>query len=145
MIGSEGKITARFSVEVNLANHEDLFRADAGLIRQDQVRRAHVRGVVDSGSARLVIPASIAQQLGVETSGSAQVRYADGHTADRSIVKDAHLAYGGREGVFTAIVEPDRDSILVGAIVLEDLDFLVDCTGQRLVPRDPKQITSEVE
>jgi hypothetical protein len=25
------------------------------------------------------------------------------------------------------------------------LDFLIDCIGQRLVPRDPKQIVSEVE
>jgi len=26
-----------------------------------------------------------------------------------------------------------------------DLDFLIDCTGQRLVPRDPNQIISEIE
>ena len=42
-------------------------------------------------------------------------------------------------------VEPGRESALIGAIVLEDLDFLVDCAGQRLVPRDPKHIISEVE
>jgi predicted aspartyl protease len=135
----------RFSVEVDLANHEDLFRAKAGLISPEQVRRARVRGVVDSGAARLVIPASIAQQLGLDTAGSAKVRYADGRTAERSIVKDIHLAYGGRESVFNAIVEPGRESVLIGAIVLEDLDFLVDCVGQRLVPRDPKQIVSEAE
>ncbi len=135
----------RFSVEVELANHEDQIRAKAGLISAQQVRSVHIRGIVDSGAARLVIPASIAQQLGLETSSSTSVRYADGHTAQRSIVKDVHLAYGGRESVFNAIVEPDRDSALIGAIVLEDLDFLVDCTGQRLVPRDPKQIITEVE
>jgi hypothetical protein len=55
------------------------------------------------------------------------------------------LAFGGRDSVFNAIVEPARESALIGAIVLEDLDFLVDCTGQRLVPRDPKQIVSEAE
>jgi hypothetical protein len=42
-------------------------------------------------------------------------------------------------------VEPGRESALIGMIVLEDLDFLVDCAGQRLVPRDPNQIISEVE
>jgi predicted aspartyl protease len=135
----------RFSVEVDLANHEDLFRAKAGLIPLEQVRRARVRGVVDSGATRLVIPASIAQQLGLDTAGSAKVRYADGRTAERSIVKDLRLSYGGRESVFNAIVEPGRESVLIGAIVLEDLDFLVDCVAQRLVPRDPKQIVSEAE
>ena len=34
---------------------------------------------------------------------------------------------------------------LIGAIVLEDLDLLVDCTNQRLVPRDPKYVVSEIE
>lgn len=135
----------RFSVEVELANHEDLFRAKAGLISPDEVRRARVRGVVDSGAARLVIPASVAQQLGLETSGTAKVRYADGRTAERAIAREVHLAYGGRESVFNAIVEPGRDSALIGAIVLEDLDFMVDCVGQHLVPRDPNQIVSEVE
>jgi hypothetical protein len=52
---------------------------------------------------------------------------------------------GGRERVFNAIVEPERESVLIGAIVLEELGFLVDCPGQRLVPRDPKQIVSEAE
>jgi predicted aspartyl protease len=135
----------RFSVEVELANHEDLFRAKAGLILPEQVRRVRVRGVVDSGATRLVIPANIAQQLGLESAGSAKVRYADGRTAERTIVKDVHLAYAGRESVFNAIVEPGRESVLIGAIVLEDLDFLVDCGAQRLVPRDPKQIISEAE
>ena len=51
----------------------------------------------------------------------------------------------GRDSVFTAAVEPKRESALLGAIVLEELDFLVDCTGQRLVPRDPKYIISEIE
>ena len=81
----------------------------------------------------------------METKGSAKVRYADGRTAERTIVKDILLTYGGRESVFSAIVEPDRESILIGAIVLEELDFLVDCVGQRLVPRDPNQIVSEAE
>ena len=145
MIANKEPTMGRFSVEVELTNNKDIHLAEDGYIPTDQVRRARVRGVVDSGAARLVIPASVARQLGLETTGRATVRYADGHTADRDIVKDVHLAYGGRESDFNAIVEPDRESVLIGAIVLEDLDFLVDCLGQRLVPRDPKQIISEAE
>lgn len=135
----------RFAVEVQLANQEDLILAKAGVLQPDQVRRIQIRGVVDSGAARLVIPASVVQQLGLETTTTTKVRYASGQTADRPIARNVHLAYGGREGVFSAIVEPGRDSALIGAIVLEDLDFLVDCVGQRLIPRDPNQIVSEVE
>jgi hypothetical protein len=74
-----------------------------------------------------------------------KVRYVDGRTAGRSISQRIRLAYGGRASVFNAIVEPGREAVLIGAIVLEDLDFLVDCIGQKLVPRDPDQIISEVE
>ncbi|HET6251389.1 MAG TPA: retroviral-like aspartic protease family protein [Tepidisphaeraceae bacterium] len=145
MTQTKEPMMGRFSVEVELANHKDLYRAEAGLILPDQVRRLRIRGVVDTGATRLVIPEAVAQKLGLETSGTSKVRYADGRTAERAIVKDLHLAYGGRDSVFSAVVEPGRESILVGAIVLEELDFLVDCIGQRLVPRDPNQIVSEVE
>ena len=145
MVGAEERIVGRFSVEVDLANADDIMRAGAGLISPAQVRRARVRGVVDTGAARLVIPESIATQLGLTITGSAKVRYADGHTADRGIAQLVHLSYAGRESIFNAIVEPARESILIGAIVLEDLDLIVDCTTQRLIPRDPNQIISEIE
>ncbi len=51
----------------------------------------------------------------------------------------------GRDGVFTAVAEPKRDTALIGAVVLEDLDFLVDCKHARLVPRDPAYVVSELE
>ena len=135
----------RFSVEVELANDKDIIRAETGNVSPEQVRRVRIRGVIDSGATRLVIPESVAEKLGLEYSGKVTVRYADGRTADRSLAQRVHLSYGGRASVFNAIVEPGRESVLVGAIVLEDLDFLVDCVGQRLVPRDPKQIVSEAE
>src|SRR6266496_1659981 len=136
MTGIEEQTMGRFSVEVELGNHNDLILAKAGHIPPEQVRRVRVRGVVDTGATRLVIPESVAKQLGLEISGSAKVRYADGRTADRPIARDIHLSYGGRDSVFSAVVEPDRESALVGAIVMEELDFVADCIGQRLVPRD---------
>jgi predicted aspartyl protease len=144
-IDEKERAMGRFSVEVELANNFDFLRAKAGEIRPDQVRKVRVRGVVDSGATRLVISEAVARQLGLEMSASTTVRYADGRTAQRAIADQIHLTYGGRQSVFNAIVEPGRDSALIGAIVLEDLDFLVDCANQRLQPRDPKQIISEVE
>src|SRR5437879_4242116 len=139
MVTTKELVMGRFSIEVEIANDEDLVRADAGLITSEQVRRARVRGVVDSGATRLVIPEGIARSLGLKIEGSAQVRYADGRTAQRAIAQRVHLSCGGRDSIFSAIVEPNRESILIGAIVLEELDFLIDCTGQRLIPRDPNQ------
>ena len=133
----------RFAVEVELTNNQDLDNAKTGHIPLSEVRHARVRGVVDSGASRLVIPEETARQLGLELSGSAKVRYADGRMAERPIARNISLSYGGRESVFSAIVEPARDSALIGAIVMEELDFLIDCERQQLVPRDPDKIVSE--
>jgi len=135
----------RFAVDIDLANNKDLMRAEAGDMPPEQVRRLRIRGVVDSGATRLVVPERVVRELGLTITGQAGVRYGDGRTAQRPMAGGVHLTWGGRSSVFNAIVEPDRDSALIGAIVLEDLDLIVDCTTQTLRPRDPKQIISEVE
>ncbi|HUB27660.1 MAG TPA: retroviral-like aspartic protease family protein [Tepidisphaeraceae bacterium] len=145
MVTNSESIVGRFSVEVELNNDEDLVRAKLGLILPEQIRRMKIDGVVDSGAARLVIPESVVRELGLQISDRVKVRYADGRTGERSVAERVRLTYGGRSGIFAAIVEPARDSALIGAIVLEDLDFVVDCRVQKLVPRDPNMIISEIE
>jgi len=145
MIQYKGEEIGRFSVEIELANYDDLARARAGVISETQVRRVTLRGVVDTGPTRLVIPQAVADRLGVRTSGRTSVRYADGRVAQRQLATDLFLTFGDRSSLFSAVVEPDRDSALIGAIVLEELDLIADCTRQSLAPRDPKQIVSEAE
>jgi predicted aspartyl protease len=88
---------------------------------------------------------SVVKQLGLESLGKVRVRYADRRTAKRDKVQQVFLEILGRQGTYTATVEPKRRSALIGAIVLEDLDLLVDCTHQRLVPRDKRFIVTEIE
>jgi predicted aspartyl protease len=139
------KEVGRFAVQFEVANHVDVVDAQRGLLPPDKVRRLTLSGVVDSGATRLVLPAKVVQQLGLPPQGKVKVRYANNETATRDAVKGVHVQLLGRDGVFTAVVEPKRRTALIGAIVLEDLDFVVDCTGQRLVPRDPRYVVSELE
>jgi len=135
----------RFAVEFDVANNKDLGAADLGLLEPAKVRRLKIKGVVDSGATRLVLPEKVVKQLGLTTRSRVKVNYANNEKATRDLVMDVHVKILGRPGVFTAVVEPKRDSALIGAIVLEDLDFLVDCTNQKLVPRDPRFVVSEIE
>lgn len=135
----------RIRVEVELTNGQDLVRVHDGTLPPDQVRRIRVPAWADSGASYLVIPDSIAQQLGVPEKGQATVLYADRHTETRKVVDLVNVALLGRDGTFKAIVEPARSDALLGAIVLEDLDLLVDCRTQKLHPRDPKGIIAEIE
>jgi predicted aspartyl protease len=133
----------RVIVEVELANYEDVQRSRRGELLDDQVRRTKKAAVVDTGAMRLVVPASLVTELGLPADGEVKVRYADQRIATRPKVRDVWLRLQGREGVFSAAVEPDRRDVLIGAIVLEELDFLVDCMRQTVYPRDPEYIISE--
>jgi predicted aspartyl protease len=136
----------RFSVEIEIANNEDLVAVRQGHLEAAKVRRITVRGVVDSGAARLVLPQAVAKALGLPVKkNKVRVRYADGRRALRAEVDEARVYLQGRDGIFNALVGPKRDSALIGTIVLEDLDFLVDCTKGCLVPRDPDYIVREIE
>ena len=135
----------RFPVEIGLANNEDLIEARKGRIKPEKVRRTTLSGVVDPGATRLVLPANVAQTLGVPQIERVRTRYADGRTAWRDVVDEVRVELLGRSRVFDAIVAPNRKTALIGAIVLEVLDFLVDCTNQKLVPRDPRHMIAELE
>ena len=135
----------RFAVDVELANNSDIELARGGHLDPAKVRRLKIQGVVDSGAARLVLPEAVARQLGLRVTSKVKVRYADHRTVQRPQVEGVYLELLGRNGVFKATLEPKRDTALIGAIVLEDLDYLVDRTNQRIYPRDPKFVVSEIE
>jgi predicted aspartyl protease len=135
----------RFSVECDVTNHEDAVQAKKGSLSPEKVRRARISGVVDTGAARLVLPATVVTALGVPETGQVTVRFADGRRETKTIVGDVELSIQGRSSVFTAVVEPGRTDALIEAIVLEELDFLPDCTRQALLPRDPHGLIAEIE
>lgn len=139
------KRMGRFAIQFVVANYADRVTAQRGLLEASKVRRLKIRGVVDCGAVRLVLPKKVVDRLGLTATGKVEVRYADGRTATKDTVEGVYLDIMGRHDTFSAIVEPGRRSALIGAIVLEALDYLVDCTHQKLVPRDPKIIISEID
>jgi predicted aspartyl protease len=145
MTATREKKMGRFKVEVELANNDDLAAVRRGDLAAEKVRRVKVLGVVDSGASRLVLPTALAKQLGVPVTGKVKVTYANRTSSRRDKVEGVFLELQGRHGVFNAHLEPKRDTPLIGALVLEELDFLFDPLKERVYPRDPKMITSEAE
>jgi len=135
----------RLTVDLVVANNQDVQMAEGGAISADKIRQTQLQGVVDTGAACLVIPKATADQLGLKPSGEVTVPYADRRTAQRLLVEEVRAELMGRHGTFKAVVEPDRTTARIGAIVLEDLDLLVDCQKQTLRPRDPGGYVAELE
>ncbi len=135
----------RVSVEILVSNNQDVALAQRGHLPPEQVRHFQLQAFVDTAAALLVLPADVADRLGLPKVGEAVVRYADRRSATRRLVEEVRLELMGRHGVFRALLEPDRTTALIGAIVLEDLDFLVDCKNNKLYPRDPDHIIAEID
>src|SRR6476646_10876645 len=111
----------RITVEFEIANNEDLVRARDGRLDKEKVRRVKIQGLVDSGATRLVLPEAVAKKLGLPVKKKKiKVRYADGRKGMRAEVDEVRLYLLDRDGVFSAVVEPKRETALIGAIVLED-------------------------
>src|SRR5262245_4420753 len=106
----------RFAVEFEVANYDDVREAEKGYREPGQIRSARLRGVVDTGASHLILPASVASALGLPESRTSVVRYADNHTAVRSIVGSVEVRLLGRKDLFNAIVEPNLAEPLIGAI-----------------------------
>ena len=135
----------RVIVTFDLMNYSDVNAVEEGRLTFDKIRRAALQGVVDTGATRLVLPKGAVDLIGLPTGGQATVHYGDRSSKKRDMVNNAFVQLLGRGGVFNAIVEPNRTDALLGAIVMEDLDLIVDCGKNELVPRDPNGIISEVE
>ena len=145
MLETETNTMGRVTVEFLVASNKAVLDARAAGVPCAATDIVELTGIVDTGATRLVLPATSVAGLNLIPAGQARVRYADGRSATREMVSNVWLSLQGREGVFSAVIEPDRETALVGAIVLEELDLMVDCATQSLHPRDPDRIVSEVE
>ncbi len=90
----------RFSVEIEIANNDDLALVRRGLLPAGQVRSETIQGVVDSGATRLVLPEDAVKRLGLPLGNPVNVRHADGRRARRCAVKGVFLKLLGRDGIF---------------------------------------------
>ncbi|HEX5446141.1 MAG TPA: hypothetical protein VFW87_20100 [Pirellulales bacterium] len=145
MLSTATNTMGRVTVEFQVASNKTVLDARAAGVPWAPADVVELTGTIDTGATRLVLPAKSVAHLNLIPAGQAKVRYADGRSATRDLVSNVWLSLLGREGVFSAIIEPDRDTALIGAIVLEELDLLVDCATQTIHPRDPDRIVSEVE
>ena len=123
------------NVEVELENALDRERLQLGEISAERVRSARVQTLVDSGAVMLVLPQDLVEALGLREVGKAIVTYADERKEERPLAGVVTVRVGNRTTSLNCVVGPPNSEPLLGQVVLETMDLLVDCTGGRLVPR----------
>lgn len=102
--------------------------------------------VIDTGTTMLVLPQDVIDKLNLRKMREVKVRYADNRTEMKSIYGIVTLEICGRAGEFNVLAEPEGAPPLVGQIILEQLDLIVE-PGRRKVlpnPRSPEMPMVEV-
>ena len=122
---------------VTLENSWDRENVDRGLGVETDIRRTTVEGIVDTGALSLVIPEEIATELGLRHRGTRTVIYADERRDERPVTK-VTVEVGNLSTWVETIVGPAGSQVLIGQVVLEQLDLIADCKNRTLTPRHPE-------
>ncbi len=102
-------------------------------------RTEEVSLLVDTGATLSWIPREILAKLGVTPFSRMPFTLADGRQLERDVA-GALLTIDGRKAAVTvAFGEPGEEPVL-GVTALESLGFLIDPVGQKLVPRNLRQL-----
>jgi predicted aspartyl protease len=134
--GGEGGKMGDVYVEIDLINYIDRVLSGRGYLEAEKIRSEKVKVLADSGCTMLVLPQDLVEKLGLEITGEKViVAYANEQKEERPVAGTLTVRVGGRGMETDCIVGPPVSEPLLGQIILERLDLLVDCREGKLVPR----------
>lgn len=101
---------------------------------------------VDTGATLLVIPGDVSKEFEFPIIRKQNVKFANEETAERDVVWGVEVEICDRKGIFEAIVEPKKRYTLVGAIVMETLDLIVEPMSLQIYPNPRSKLPmAEIE
>lgn len=124
-----GEITAR----VLLENAADFMMIKSP--RSGKARTARLDAIVDTGAVELLLPSEIVSRLGLKTLGWTMVRLADERTASLRRAGSLIITVCGRRMATDCLVGPPGCEPLLGQIIMEGLDIILDPRRRTLAPR----------
>ena len=119
--------------EITLVNSGDQELANRGFISREEVRRLTVNAVVDTGAWTLVINEETREKLGLKVEETDETTVAGGIKVPSRITEPVRVYWKNRRTTCEAVVLPDEEEVLLGAIPLEGMDLTVNPLKQEVV------------
>jgi len=109
-------------------------------------KEIEIEAVVDTGATMLVLPQNVIDKLNLRKMQEVKVRYVDNKMEIKSIYGVVTLEMCGRAGEFNVLAEPEGAQPLVGQIILEQLDLIIDPRTRKVIPnpRSPEMLMVEI-
>jgi len=119
--------------EIILRNAGDVTSVRRGYIKEPEIRQTNVTAMVDTGAASLVINEDIRRQLGLVVERPYRAELADGPAQMYGLTESVEIQWKNRGAICQAIVVPNANEVLLGAIPLEAMDLIINPSKQELV------------
>jgi len=119
--------------KVTLKNFADIVRHSEGIINEDEIRELEVEARVDTGAAFLCLPPEEIEKLGLMYSHTREVSTANGRV-ERRIFSGAVIIIKERDIQMQVMENAPGTPPLIGYLILEAMDFVVDPKSQKILP-----------
>jgi len=116
-----------------IVNESDEVLKRRGVI--DQLRKVEVEALVDTGAVMMLIPQDMKEHLGLEDRGKAVVVLADERKIELPRAGAVRVEIAGRSFPTDCLVGPPGCEVLVGHLILEALDLVLDVVRGKVIPR----------
>jgi clan AA aspartic protease len=123
---------------IELINTDDLAYVRKGIMAQEEVRQITVKAMVDTGSIMLCINESLQNYLDLPFRSKRRSQLANGLVLDLDVVGPVIVRFLDRECSTNAIILPDDQEPLLGAIPMEEMDLYVNPGRNELLPVHPE-------
>ena len=116
-----------------LVNESDEVLVNAGHLKEP--RRLEIDAIVDTGAVMTLLPQDLVEMLGLPSDGKPIVTLANDQKVELSRARFLSLTIGDRQMDTDCLVGPPGCEPLIGQLVLERLDLIVDPLKRTVTPR----------
>lgn len=123
---------------IQLQNGNDVSDYNRKRIGEDEIRQMDIRALVDTGAVIMAINETIREALDLPIIGKRPSQLADGTRIELPVVGSIMIKYLDRWCITSALLLPDDQEALLGAIPLEEMDLYIHPARNELLVVHPE-------
>ena len=123
---------------IQLQNGNDVSDYNRKRIGEDEIRQMDIRALVDTGAVMMAINETIREALDLPIIGKRPSQLADGTRLELPVVGSIRVKYLDRWCITSALLLPDDQEPLLGAIPLEEMDLYIHPARNELLVVHPE-------
>jgi predicted aspartyl protease len=119
--------------KIKILNYVDVVKASEKLIPESSVRKIELEAIVDTGATYVCVGRKDIENLGLRFHKIVKIKTANGDVK-RRLFRGAEVELKGRSFEMEILENDDNTPPLIGYLLLEALDFVIDPKSRKVIP-----------